>query len=76
MSARSGAGKRRGLARAMGLPESESICMSGNRRVKPARVDPPKLNLQPMSDLDLMIANGWGDTPQVDLPPDWRTRTQ
>jgi len=50
--------------------------MSGNRRVKPARVDPPKLNLQPMSDLDLMIANGWGDTPQVDLPPDWRTRTQ
>lgn len=30
---------------------------------------------QPMEDLDLMIANGWGDTPQHRLPPDWRTRT-
>lgn len=36
--------------------------------------DKPKLNLQPMSDLDLMIENGWGDTPQVELPDDWRTR--
>jgi hypothetical protein len=30
--------------------------------------------LQPMPDLDLMIRNGWGDTPQTKLPCDWRTR--
>lgn len=35
---------------------------------------PPRLNLQPMSDLDLMIANGWGDVSQEKLPADWRTR--
>jgi len=27
-----------------------------------------------MSDLDLMIANGWGSTPQTQIPTDWRTR--
>lgn len=27
-----------------------------------------------MSDLDLMIKNGWGDTPQSKIPEDWRTR--
>jgi hypothetical protein len=31
--------------------------------------------LQPISDLDLMIRNGWGDTPQTKIPADWRTRT-
>ena len=30
--------------------------------------------LTPMSDIDLMIANGWGNTPRVDIPKDWRTR--
>ena len=34
----------------------------------------PSVNLQPLSDLDLMIANGWGDTPQLKLPTDWRER--
>jgi hypothetical protein len=34
----------------------------------------PKLKLQPMSDLDLKIFLGWGDTPQHKLPEDWRTR--
>jgi hypothetical protein len=29
--------------------------------------------LQPLSDLDLKIASGWGDTPQTDIPADWRT---
>jgi hypothetical protein len=33
-----------------------------------------RLNLTPVSDLDLMIANGWGDTPQDRMPADWRTR--
>ena len=32
------------------------------------------MGLQPMADLDLMIRNGWGDTPQTKLPSDWRTR--
>ncbi len=36
--------------------------------------DGQRINLQPMSDLDLMIAHGWGDTPQERLPKDWRTR--
>ena len=30
--------------------------------------------LQPISELNLMIANGYGDTPQTQLPADWRTR--
>jgi hypothetical protein len=30
--------------------------------------------LTPISDLDLAIRNGWGDIPQTQLPPDWRTR--
>ena len=33
-----------------------------------------RVSLKPISDLDLMIANGWGDTPQSRLPLDWRTR--
>lgn len=32
------------------------------------------INFTPMSDLDLMIRNGWGNTPQRNLPADWRTR--
>lgn len=34
----------------------------------------PHVKLDPMSDLDLAITNGWGDTPQPKLPPDWKTR--
>lgn len=33
----------------------------------------PPVKLQPLSDLDLMIENGWGDTPQTSIPADWRT---
>lgn len=32
-----------------------------------------KLELLPMRDLDLMIKNGYGNTPQMFLPKDWRT---
>lgn len=39
-----------------------------------AAASAPRIRLDPMSDLDLMIANGWGDTPQHRLPADWRTR--
>jgi hypothetical protein len=35
-----------------------------------------RLGLQPLSDLDLMIKNGWGDTPQTKLPADWRTKVK
>ena len=45
-----------------------------NDRADALVVDAPALNLQLMSELDLKIANGWGDTPQTKLPPDWRTR--
>lgn len=31
------------------------------------------LRVQPMRDLDLMIANGWGDLRQWKMPKDWRT---
>jgi hypothetical protein len=37
-------------------------------RVEPAKRDPE------LRDLDLAIRNGWGDTPQSKMPPDWRTR--
>ena len=30
--------------------------------------------LTPISELNLMIKMGYGDTPQVDLPADWRMR--
>jgi len=33
-----------------------------------------ELGLTPVSDLDLMIAMGYGDVPQNELPPDWRRR--
>ena len=55
----------------------------GNRKVTPApEMDPMSLSqkelkeakLRRMNDLNLMIANGWGDTPQWSLPEDWRTR--
>lgn len=36
----------------------------------------PALTIQPMSDLDLMIANGWGNTRQDRLPKDWRVRVK
>jgi hypothetical protein len=35
-----------------------------------------KPHLQPMSDLDLTIRNGWGDTKQVNMPENWRTVTR
>lgn len=43
----------------------------------PDELEPSKsiaLNLDAMSDIDLMIANGWGNTPQTKMPSDWRTR--
>ena len=40
----------------------------------PDELAPESIHLQPMSDLDLMIANGWGDVPQYRIPYDWRTR--
>lgn len=43
-----------------------------NPNYEPAEKIRPVLNLQPMSDLNLAIRNGWGDTPQSKLPPDWR----
>lgn len=36
--------------------------------------DDVPIRLDPMSDLDLMIKNGWGDTKQINLPKDWRVR--
>lgn len=33
-----------------------------------------QLKLTPMSDLDLMIRNGYADVSQDSLPVDWRTR--
>jgi len=32
------------------------------------------VQLTPLQDLDLMIENGWGDTPRNKIPNDWRTR--
>ncbi len=58
---RKGKAAREGLAQSMGI------------RREP-RPDGMRLALQPMSDLDLMIENGWGNTPQTQIPADWRTR--
>ncbi len=52
---------REGLAQSMGIRAT-------------TRPDGMNLGLQPMSDLDLMIENGWGSTPQTQIPADWRTR--
>ncbi len=56
--------RRRGLATSMGL----------NRSTPQRPGDRIPLSLQPMADLDLAIANGWGSVPQTRLPEDWRTR--
>lgn len=53
---------------AMGSVSSESITM------RPDAYAYPSIQLQPLSDLDLAIKNGWRDTPQTKLPVDWRTR--
>ena len=34
----------------------------------------PIIDTEVMSDLDLAIKNGWGNTKGDKLPPDWRTR--
>jgi hypothetical protein len=39
-----------------------------------AAIDQIHQTYSPISDLDLMIQNGWGETPQYRLPKDWRTR--
>ena len=50
----------------------------------PRKRDDPALKLlreaavhrqfRPFSELDAMIAQGWGDVPQDKIPDDWRTR--
>ena len=45
-----------------------------DRPSEPAKEWEPCESLTPMSDIDLMIANGWGETPQHSIPSDWRTR--
>lgn len=36
--------------------------------------DETRIPLTPLADLDLAVSLGWGDVPQDQLPPDWRTR--
>lgn len=33
-----------------------------------------ELVMIPLTDLDLMIRQGWGETPRTEIPKDWRTR--
>lgn len=47
----------------------------GDYRIRTSKIGISDV-LTPISDLDLMIKNGWGDTPQVRLPVDWRTRNK
>jgi hypothetical protein len=53
-------------------PEEATIERESRPPARPRVV----VRLDPMSDLDLAIANGWGNTPQNRLPADWRTRKQ
>lgn len=57
----------------MSRPRGMQARASRQSRENPS-FDCRELALSPMSDLDLMIENGWGDTPQERLPTDWRTR--
>ncbi len=75
-SARRSARVIQGLDRSM-VDRPESLkCRPDQsfREPKPEKPEPVKMFHTPLSDLDLMIANGWGDTPQSKLPEDWRTR--
>ncbi len=38
------------------------------------RCTPRRVLLTPFSELDQMDRMGWGDTPQINIPKDWRTR--
>ena len=55
-------------ARTHGVADPEQA-MNDGERVKSLQA-----SLTPLSDLDLMIKLGWGDTPQTQLPADWRER--
>ena len=72
--------KRRARARGMlemmnqpGKPHSLNprvdFALMGAEKEVPAAV-----NLTEMSELDCMVAMGWGNTPQYRLPADWRER--
>jgi hypothetical protein len=60
--------KRQSARDTIGLAPAPSL-----REWKPGTMTSP-LELTEMTDLDLMIAQGYGDTPQCDLPADWRVR--
>lgn len=64
------------LARSMHISQAPTRPNDGIEAEERSRALEKKLNLTPMSDIDLMIQNGWGDTPQIQLPADWRTTKQ
>lgn len=63
--------KRRGHTVRMDAPDSMRS-RPDNALVQEPERKPMKID--PLPVLDLMIEMGWGDTPQLQLPGDWRTR--
>ena len=45
-------------------------------RIRERESDAPArtITLTPLSELDFLIAQGWGDTPQIRIPDDWKSR--
>jgi hypothetical protein len=49
---------------------------SGMYSTRPLSDPTPSKLLSQMSDIDLMIAKGWGGMPREDIPKEWRTVTR
>lgn len=54
-------------------PHIPSADMDRQRSVYLPDPERDKRDAENMAELDQMVAMGWGDTPQPDIPTDWRT---
>ena len=61
-------------AHALGIDRNGSYRMARPADYQDRHAGPDPSDPAAFAELDLMIRQGWGDTPQQKLPPDWRTR--
>lgn len=61
------------LANSVGLKPADSLMPRPDLSKEESPASKP-IPLVPMSDLDLMIKNGWGGTARNQIPSDWKTK--
>lgn len=62
-----------GQERAYGMQVAQSLAPTPDHHYEDGKAFQSHESLIPMSDLDLMIKMGWGETPRHKIPADWRT---